>query len=326
MENLSFGLTSGWHALTIPKPDVIYANTWPIVAVGILCFIARLRRVPLVMSMQDVYPESLIAQGRIKEDSALACLFRWADAMIARGSRQLIVISDRIEGIYRDRRSVAAERIILIPNWIDISQIEANTSCQQYRRSLGITAHSFLIVYGGNIGMAAGLEKVIEALGLLRDKTKFRLLIAGSGSQLHACRRHAERIAVESVTFHSPWSVDKNPEVLRIADLLILPTRGRQSLTALPSKLLSYMLAGRPVLASAVPESDLAEIVADANCGWVVQPDRPDLLAKQVEAIMRMDPSERQQKGENGRKYVLAHFSKDVCLPKVIQILEDASR
>ena len=64
-ENLSFGLTSGWQVLWQKRPDVIYANTWPIFAAGILALIARWRHVPLVISVQDVYPESLIAQGRL---------------------------------------------------------------------------------------------------------------------------------------------------------------------------------------------------------------------------------------------------------------------
>ena len=70
----------------------------------------------------------------------------------------------------------------------------------------------------------------------------------------------------------------------------------------------------------------MVELVGRAQCDRVLTPDRPDILAEQVKTIIRIDPSERQQMGENGRAYVLEDFSKDVCLPKVIQILEEASR
>ena len=78
-ENLSFGLTAGWQALTLERPDVIYANTWPIFSTGILVFVAWLRRVPVVMSVQDLYPESLIVQGRIRESGLVARVLRWID-------------------------------------------------------------------------------------------------------------------------------------------------------------------------------------------------------------------------------------------------------
>jgi len=308
------------------KPNVIYANTWPIVAMGILALVAKVRRVPVVTSVQDMYPESLIEQRRIKDKAATARMLRWIDRVIARSAAHVIVISERFAHAYLRERRVNPDQLSVIPNWIDSGHIDMAVSGREFRQRLGIGDDVFWVVYGGNIGVASGVQTLIEAFGILKDLPNVKLLVAGSGSQLNACRKLAEEIPGDRVLFQSPWAAEETSEVLRGADLLVLPTQGRQSMASVPSKLLSYMLAGRPVLASGVPESDLAEIVAHANCGWVVQPDRPDFLAKQVEAIVRIDPSERQKIGENGRAYVLEHFSKEICLPRVIDVITRAAK
>lgn len=326
LENLSFGLTSGWQVLTIRKPDVIYANTWPIVATGILFLVAKLRRIPLVVSVQDIYPEALIAQQRIVDDGLLVRFMRWIDGVVARHSAHVIVISERFAEIYRDQRRVPSERLTFVPNWIDSSQIDMSVSGEQYRERQGIAEDDFLLVYGGNVGVAAGVESVIKSMRLLLDKPNIRLLVAGAGSQLPSCRQLAQTLPAQTVVFHSPWVIEETSEVMRAADLLVLPTQREQSLASVPSKLLSYMLSGRPVIATAMPDSDLANLMNSAECGWVVEPDRPDLLAAQIREVLKLDPAERQRRGDNGRAYVLQHFSKDVCLPKVIKILEEAGR
>lgn len=323
LENLSFGLTSGWQVLTMPRPDVIYANTWPIIATGLLSFIAYLRRIPLVISIQDVYPEAMFAQQRISQDSFISRLMYQIDGIIARNSAHIIVISERFADIYRQHRQVNPARLSLIPNWIENNKSGNPQLGKEYRIQQGLKDTEFLLVYGGNIGVAAGVEQLIESMHLLSKEPDIRLLVAGSGSQLLPCQRLAQQCG-DRVRFHSPWNTSDHPEkVLLAADLLVLPTRGEQSLASVPSKLLSYMLSGRPILAAALPDSDLANLIIQSGCGWVVAPDRPDLLAEKVREIKQLEPDNLNRLGQLGRNFVLQNLSKDICLPKVINILRD---
>ncbi len=321
-ENLSFGLTSGWQALVTRRPDVIYAHTWPIVAMSILFVVAKLRRIPLVIVVQDVYPEVLVAQQRIRDGGLLARFLRWIDGAIARHSAHVVVISERFSDIYRSQRGVRSNRLSFVPNWIDAGEIDILVPSEQFRSRKGIDTGDFLLVYGGNIGVAAGVETAIESMHHLADCSNLRLLVAGAGSQLSACRELAKHTLGDRVLFHSPWLLEETSEVLRSADVLLLPTQGVQSLASMPSKLLSYMLSGRPVIATAVPESNLADFMDLSKCGWVVEPDRPDLLAAKIKEVMQLDPDERERRGDLGRSFVLQHFTKEICLPKVIKILE----
>jgi len=326
LENLSFGLTGGWQLLMAKRPQVIYANTWPIIATGIVFAVAKIRGIPLVVSVQDIYPEALIIQRRIGSDNMLARIMCWVDGVIARHSTHLIVISKGFAEIYLNKRKVPSEQLSIVPNWIDTNSIDINASRDQFRLKKNIDPKEFLLVYGGNVGVAAGMESVIESMRYLSDKDNVRLLVAGEGSELPNCKTLAKNSCGDRIVFHSPWLLEETSEVLRSADALLLPTQGTQSLVSVPSKLLSYMLAARPVIASALPESDMADLVNRSQCGWVVEPDRPDLLAAKIREISLLESSELKLRGNMGRDYVLQHFTKEVCLPKVIQILEHAGR
>jgi colanic acid biosynthesis glycosyl transferase WcaI len=323
LENISFGLTSGWAALTAKRPDVIYANTWAIFATGIMAMVARLRRVPLVISVQDIYPESLIAQQRIRPDGWLARGMRWVDRRIAHSCAAVIVISPSFERAYRIERKVTPARLHLIPNWVDARLIDAEEdTANDFRSRLGIPDAALVAFYGGNIGVAAGVETVIESFRDLLDVPDLYLIIAGEGSNLGECQKLAHALAHPHIRFHSPWPKEETSQALGAADILILPTRGSQSLSSVPSKLITYMLAARPVIALALPQSDLAEVIEQAHCGWIVPPDRPVELSRKIREVGALLASDRVKYGQRGRDYALRIFTGEVCLPKIIRILE----
>jgi glycosyltransferase involved in cell wall biosynthesis len=326
LENLSFGVSSSLAVLTLPRADVIYSNSWPILATGLTCLVALVRRIPLVLSVQDLYPESLLSQARVRKGGWLVRAFRWADGRIARSSHYLIVISERFAETYRTTRGVSPDRLLVVPNWGDHQAWNTDGEEErEFRARKKIPAEAFVFAYGGNIGVAAGVERLIEAFATVTGRPSARLLIAGDGSQLDACRKAAERTADPRIMFHSPWPIEETGAVLRSAQVLVLPTRGPQSAASVPSKLISYWLSGRPVLAQALPESELAELIERAGGGWTVEPDRPDRLAERIEEILRLSAEQIRVRGEAGRVFAERHLTRDACLPRVIRLLEKAA-
>lgn len=325
LENLTFGLTSAAAVLFLPRPDVIYVNTWPIVAGGLVFLAAKARRIPLVLSVQDVYPESLVSQGRTLAGKLSAGVLRRWDGLVARGSRALIVISPRFARLYAEGRRVPRERIHVVPNWGDDGAAPADAGrIAGFRREKGIPEGARVFAYGGNIGVAAGVETLVEAARILDATEGFRLLIAGSGSQYQACRELAREGTGERVVFHSPWPAEETDVVLGAAEVLLVPTRGRQSGFSVPSKLISYWLAGKPVIAMALPQSDLAEMIELSGGGWLVEPDRPDLLAARMVEVLQADRGELRRRGLAGRDFAQKNLTRSHCLPRVIGVLEGA--
>ncbi|HUH97910.1 MAG TPA: glycosyltransferase family 4 protein, partial [Anaerolineales bacterium] len=322
----SFGITSGFTLLMSAKPDIVYANTWPILAQGIISLICHMRGIPLVVSVQDVYPESLLAQNRIRDGhSWIFRLLRWLDALIAGNSSALIVISDQFRELYLRDRKLSPGKVYVVPNWIDEKSFIANRPNNPIRTQHKIPEHAFLAVYGGNIGVAAGVDGAILAFANMRQHFETYLLIAGDGSNFEDCQRLAEASKNSRILFLRPWPAGETLTVLAAADLCLLPTQGEQSLVSVPSKLLSYMLASRPVFAWAVPDSEIARIILESGCGWVIPPGDPEKLSKQIVEIAALPRQELRQRGEAGRDFARRHYSKSANLSKVIEILEKTS-
>jgi colanic acid biosynthesis glycosyl transferase WcaI len=135
----------------------------------------------------------------------------------------------------------------------------------------------------------------------------------------------AEKAAISRVVFHRPYTPLENAEIFGAADVLVVPTRGEISMTALPSKLMHYMFAARPVLAICNAESELATIVTESGCGWIVAPNRPRELVQMLETIGSSSKGALCGMGEKARAYACEHFGTDTCLPALIRLIEECA-
>jgi glycosyltransferase involved in cell wall biosynthesis len=324
LENISFGLTSSLALLFSHRPDVLYANTWPIFATGLVCLVSKIRKIPMVLNIQDMYPESVVMQGRLKPGEWLYKFLMLVDRWIAKQASELIVVSNGFAESYIQLRQIQPSKVHVIPNWMDpVSVVVLGKNA--YRQERGISREALVFVYGGNVGMAAGVELVIETISKVKTDREIVLLIAGSGSQLESCQKLSAGVSNVQILFHSPWASEDTSKILAAADILVLPTRGKQSLASVPSKLLSYLFSSRPILAVVLPESETAQVIQKANCGWIVPPDSIDLFANKVEELAGLPEHLLKDMGSAGRQYALQNFTTETCLPKVIDLIRNAS-
>lgn len=325
MENISFGLTSSLYLLFCPKPKAVFSNSWPVFATGLTSLVCNVRKIPLVISVQDMYPESLAIQGRVQQHQWLYQFLFSIDKWIAKHAKGIIVLSESFAKIYIRTRQVDQEKIHIIPNWVDQDTVTPMKK-GNYRKEKGIPLDAFVIVYGGNIGKAAGVENIITAAEKLNANRNIFFVIAGSGSELSNCQKLASNIKNVCILFHTPWKPEETSKVLAAADVLILPTQGTQSLVSVPSKLLSYLLAAKPVLAMVLPESDTAQVIKSASCGWAISPDNVDQLAKKIKELSSIPSKVLEEMGLLGREYALKNFTTEALLPKVMDVIENVVR
>jgi colanic acid biosynthesis glycosyl transferase WcaI len=164
---------------------------------------------------------------------------------------------------------------------------------------------------------------VLQALDSIRLEKDIYFLIAGSGSRLETCQSLASNLTnpYMHVVFQSPWETKDTSKLLGAADILFLPTLSQQSLASAPSKLITYMLASRPILALALPESNISKIILQVGCGWIVAPDNPRLAVQKIQELVEISREEMDQRGAAGRAYAMNHFVSDVCLRQVLQVV-----
>lgn len=328
MENISFAITSSVGVLCQPRADALYVNSWAIFGMGLVSLAAWLRGIPAVISIQDVYPESLAEQKRISTHSAIYRVLRWLDGKVVRSAKAIIVLSDRFRETYAKDRGVPANRIHVVENWGEDHSRELDVrGAYGVRRKYGISDQAILAVYGGNIGAAAGVETVIHAFEYLWNEDDLYLLIAGTGSRLAACQTLVKEKRLQNrVFFYTPWPKEHTGVVLGAADILLLPTQGNQSLVSVPSKLISYMLSGHPVLAMVHEDSDTAALIRKAQAGWIIPPDDPAQTASALKSIASSAPEELRACGTRGLDYALSNLSREENLSRILRILSQIGR
>ncbi|MFP5206557.1 MAG: glycosyltransferase family 4 protein [Acidobacteriota bacterium] len=309
-ENLSFGITSGLRLLCGRRPDVIYSNSWAIFATGMVCWVAKLRSIPVVLSVQDVYPESLESQGRLAKRKWFYRLLRKCDQTILRSAKEVVVISEGFRKLFASDRGIPLQRLHVVPNWgrDDVSKDRLEDALK-FRQKLGIPADAFIAVYAGNVGVASNAEMLVDVFAELKDEAQIYLVIAGEGSRLAACREKIARHNLKRVVIHSPWKAEETMPVLQMANVLLLPTMAGQSLLSIPSKLISYFLSARPVIAAVLPASDTAMAVLDNGAGWVVAPESVEAIREAILAASSTPPESLREMGQAGRAYALQNLT-----------------
>ena len=326
IENASFGLTAAIAMLLARRFDAIYSNTWPLFATGLVAVVSRMRNIPLVLTVQDLYPESLCLQGRLAEGSVPIRLLLRLDRWIARAATFLLLLGESSAREYVKNRSIYSKRCLVVPNWTNLELASSPQAAARFREGMAIPKETFLLVYCGNVGAAAGVERLIGALVSLPDDSDAGLLVAGEGSRLSECERLTRKLPPGRVWFHHPFPDSETSAVLGAANVCVVPTSGDQSAASVPSKLMAYMLAGKPVIAVALGNSDMATVMHASRCGWLVPPNSEQEFMRTLAMVRALPVEELQARGEAGRAYALEHFTRTAGAPRVADAIESAGR
>lgn len=302
---VSFFLSTTFYLLLVARrADVLYVYHPPL-TVALAGALARLlRRTPLVLDVQDMWPDTLRATGMVSNERALravgaVCRWTWRRAdrisVLSEGFRRLLVA-----------RGVAEERIEVIPNWADESATQTPT---RSRPEAFAAPGRFRLLFAGNMGPAQGLGTVLDAAARVapqRPDIEFCLL--GSGIEAERLKARAAAEGLANVRFLPRVPMAEAGAYLAAADaLLVNLTADPLFSITIPSKTQAYLAAGRPIVMAV--EGDAADLVRQAGAGLVVPPQDPQALAAAVLRLAEMSPAERERLGADGRRFYDTHLS-----------------
>lgn len=324
LESWSFGR---WSSRMLsshrPCPDVVYSVTWPML--GQACISARAARlgVPHVTHVMDLYPESALVKVPpwLQQLTAgpLYALDRWN----AFKADRLLVISENMRQSYIRTRGVEPDRIEVVSTWQDESLFLNLPERSQAAVTYGVKGDCFTFLFLGNIGPVAGVEHLIHSFAQAKLKHS-QFIIVGEGTEKQACVQLAATTGA-NIRFLSEPRTERVPLLQSLADVCLLPVRRGAAFTSIPSKLSSYLLSAKPVLAAVDQQSESARIVAAGNCGWIVPPEESNVLAERMREVTRKSPAELAAHGLRGREYALEHLSKKRGVHRLASILLEAA-
>jgi glycosyltransferase involved in cell wall biosynthesis len=307
------------EAMRAEPPDVVLCMTDPPVIADVALVVAHRFRAPLVVISQDVFPEIAVELKRLDNRvviEALQVAIRFylerADRVIAIGE----TMRRRLEA-----KGADPERVVVIPNWVDTEELSPRPRDNDWAREHGLVG-SFVVMHSGNIGHAQNLDSLIRAGTFLRDLRDLRILLIGGGARRDELKELTKLLEVDAVHFYGYQPREVLSQSLSAADVHVVGLARGLAGYVVPSRLYSILAAGRPVIVAADEESETARVVREVECGVVVRPGRPELLAA---AIRRAYDGELDlaAMGARGREYVTAEADRHVAVERYRRLLAE---
>jgi colanic acid biosynthesis glycosyl transferase WcaI len=271
-----------WIAALRERPDVLVAETDPpmLGMLGAACKFIRNCR--FVYYCQDVYPEVAQATGGLK-NPALLWLLQLANQFAFRRADAIVGLSEDMARLLR-RKAVPADKIIVIPNWIDCDLVKPQAPGQAWLKKY---CGNFVVMYAGNLGWTQNLESVLEAADLLQDNPQIKFVFVGDGARKKQLQQEAARRRLTNLDFVDRVNPTAMSEVLAAADLHLIPLGAGVAGTMVPSKLYGILAAGKPFVAMMENEAEVARVAREFEVGFVVPPRDVNALTKTILQCLR---------------------------------------
>lgn len=306
----TFSLSAFFGGLSVGKADVILSYSPPLPLGLSAWLLSRLRSALWVLRVEDLYPEAAVAAGMLKSRAAI-CLFEWLERFLYRRADHISLIS---EGFRCNllAKSVPAQKLSVIPVWADPNQVRPLPKENDFRRQHGLEG-KFVILYAGAMGLTSALEDVLVAAEYLKGEKSIHFLFVGEGVKKPDLERTCQERGLSNVSFLPFQPRARYAEMLAAADLSLVTLNSKSAQFSMPNKVFNIMASGRPILAVAPLDSEVAELVQRWECGINVPPQNPEALAQMIQSLSQ-DGSRLQRLGNNGRKALEGHYSRQQCI------------
>jgi glycosyltransferase involved in cell wall biosynthesis len=314
-----FGMVSGPWLLRGRTFDVIFVyGVSPILQAIPAIFLGWLKGCPVVLWVQDLWPESLSATGHLRQKPALKLvemivrfIYRHVDLLLVQSEAFIRPVSELASGTPVKYHPNSADGSLSIPTEVAAPEVPG----------LGC---GFSVVFAGNIGTAQSVDVIVEAAALLKQHTDVHFVVLGDGSRRDWMLNEARERKLTNLHLPGRLPVDMMPGIMHEASVLLVTLADQPIFAAtVPNKVQAYMAAGRPIIACLRGEG--ARLVIAARAGLAVPAEDGPALAEAVLQLQRMSITEREEMGRNGRVYFREHFDHDRLVDRLIEHLSTVS-
>jgi glycosyltransferase involved in cell wall biosynthesis len=315
----SFCFSAASTGLFLSRPDVVIATSPQLLVALAGWWVARSKRVPFVFEVRDLWPESLAAVGAGDGKSLLHRTLAKIAGFLYRRADRIAVVTPAFEDHLVKHWSVPREKISVIENGVE-TDLFAPQAASALRKELNVEG-KFVVSYIGTMGMAHGLETILDAAAALRSTNpEIIFLVLGEGAEKERIAALARQRGLDNLRFIGQQPREKIPAYICASDVcLVLLKKNDVFKTVIPTKMLEFMSCARPVILGVDGQARI--ILEEAQAGLVVEPENSDSLASAVR-YLASNPEMAAKLGRNGREYIVRNCSRRQTAEKYIRVLE----
>ncbi|MDI9617169.1 MAG: glycosyltransferase family 4 protein [Methanothrix sp.] len=296
----------------VGTPDVIIGSSPHLLNPLAAWMVARRFRVPFVMEVRDLWPQTIIDMGVMGPSHPIIKALQVLERFLYHRATRIITLLP-MSHEYITACGISRDKIIWIPNGVDLSRFS--------RASTKPANHDgFQVMYLGAHGQANALDVLLDAARIIQERglSEIRFVLMGDGPEKPRLIKMAEELGLENVEFRNPVPKSKVPDVLSEADAFLFNLEDvavfRYGIS--PNKLFDFMAVGNPVISSVQAP---ANPVDAAHCGFTIQPRDPEAMAEAIIRLYSMPQDAREEMGRAGRDYVEKHHD----IARLAERLED---
>lgn len=315
----SFALSILIRALFIAKPDVMLVVSPPLGLAIVAIVLSKIWGVPYVFDVEDLQPDSAADMGMLPK-WMIKILYSIEDAAYSHAA----LISTITKGMSEKIASKGSwgDKIVLFeprmdPSLLDLSSFDADNFREKYNLK-----NKFIVTHSGNIGVKQALTTLIECAAIVKLNQKIVFLLIGDGAMKEDIQKKAENAGLDNVMFLPLLGEADYRGALAASGVCVVTQQKMVSEIAFPSKIVSYLSAGCPVIVSANKNSEVSLVVRDSGAGMVVPAEDALLLADAIQNIMKQDISNLKIKARN---YACMRWSESRVLRYIEKCLVGAS-
>lgn len=310
-----------WFGLWAKNIDLIPMGSTPPINGLITTAIKKLRKIPFVYTVQDMFPESLVSAGMTHKGSLLWKIGDWISNVTYRNAAHIVVISESLKTALV-AKGVPAEKISVIYNWIDTDTTgpvarENNGLFEEFN----LPRDGFYVTYAGNLGNSQNVSLLVDVAEKLADRKDIRFVIFGDGSEKETLQQQIADSGLTNIYLFPMQPAEKVSQVYSLGDASFVICKKGVGGGAFPSKAASIMATGTPVIASFDLDSDLCRLITENQTGLCAEAEDVD-AAK--DAVLRFynDAALCRRYGENARKLACTKFSRQAGVAAKIAVFE----
>jgi glycosyltransferase involved in cell wall biosynthesis len=318
LDYVSFMVAAILASPFLPRPDIVVGTSPQFFTPCAALVVSWWRRCPFVFELRDLWPDSIVAVGAMRETLAIR-LLRKLEYFLYRRAARIVSVTNSFKRVL-SANGIDPEKIAVVPNGVDLDAYQPGPKPPELVRRLQLEG-KFVAAYVGTVGMAHGIGTLLDAARQLRERKDIAFVVVGTGAQQAELAETANREGLSNVIFVGAVSKAEVRDYWRLCDVALVLLRDTPLFRhVIPSKMFEAMGMERPIVLGVKGESE--EILLASGAGLTVPPEDAPVLA---DAVVRLadDRASCNALGRKGRSYAAERFNRENLASAMLDVLKN---